>query len=686
MKKVILISVLSLINQVLFSQTIKGYVLDKENKEQLAFASLVFKSNLKGTISNEDGKYKLDITGKQSDTVIVSYVGYKKQEILVEDLMGSFNILLSKSQNQLKEVVINANDDFVYELFAEVLKGYRKDRIKRQSKTFFALQSSVDNQPLEMIEAFYNGVYTNSYGFESIDLKNGRIGLTDFYNQFYISLNTTDLVAGYSPFQVRSSWDQLLPLGPGNFRVGKIKKLFRFEIEKYFNEGEEERYVLVFQPKSKGKYFEGKAFINATKMRLERLELYNNRKNDFVEPINKGDKIDSLDYKMTLEFDPATNYAQLKNVQVDYSLLYFHASNATRKKINTKALFYFYAHNNQFMTPLFSSVGQISDYNKILTIPFNSDFWKENYQLEKTKDQEYYTSFFQKHGVLINHSEKSQMSDYLKSNFQLWKRGERLSIKKLNANLSVNQADKSKVTVKTDVYKQMPLSEMYAIDAQLMLDVSKIKKRNKVRLYTAINTTTSFYFLDRNNLSECYINMYFDLFEIERLKIEKELNEKERSYEEIVNKFRGHLTGFNQQLKRFVNEIDHGKDKEALEKWNKYIMQHLGVDNKRMFLAPMPMKESMILSDSLTTELLESSRLYNQGTGMLIQGNYKKAIEFFSMAIKLEDPLADVYFNRGVAYYYLGEFSKACDDWREAARRKDLEVEQMIEEYCVNDQ
>jgi iron complex outermembrane receptor protein len=84
-------------------KTISGKVTDAGNGEMLPGVSVVVKGTTKGTATNFDGDYKIDVEANQ--TLIFSFIGYTSQEIVV----GSENVInvkLALSVESLEEVVV----------------------------------------------------------------------------------------------------------------------------------------------------------------------------------------------------------------------------------------------------------------------------------------------------------------------------------------------------------------------------------------------------------------------------------------------------------------------------------------------------------------------------------------------------------------------------------------------------
>ncbi|HSD06664.1 SusC/RagA family TonB-linked outer membrane protein [Flavobacterium sp.] len=85
---------------------IDGKVIDAVSKEAVVGASVNIKGSADGVITDVDGKFNLQTEQKFPFTLVVSYLGYKKTEILVNQ--NSVTINLAQEQNVLSEVVVTA--------------------------------------------------------------------------------------------------------------------------------------------------------------------------------------------------------------------------------------------------------------------------------------------------------------------------------------------------------------------------------------------------------------------------------------------------------------------------------------------------------------------------------------------------------------------------------------------------
>lgn len=89
--------------QSLYAQTVSGVVSDI-NGEPLPGATVVKKGSTNGVVSDFDGKYTITDVD-DNDTLIVSYIGFNAEEVVVNG-RTTIDIILTESLSQLDEVVV----------------------------------------------------------------------------------------------------------------------------------------------------------------------------------------------------------------------------------------------------------------------------------------------------------------------------------------------------------------------------------------------------------------------------------------------------------------------------------------------------------------------------------------------------------------------------------------------------
>ena len=107
-----LLSILFIVFSTILSAQIKGNITD-QNNEALPFVNILIENTYKGTTSNDNGYYELNISVPKTYTIVYSYLGYKtvKKEINITTFPYELDITLTEESVSLSEVVIDANDD-----------------------------------------------------------------------------------------------------------------------------------------------------------------------------------------------------------------------------------------------------------------------------------------------------------------------------------------------------------------------------------------------------------------------------------------------------------------------------------------------------------------------------------------------------------------------------------------------
>ncbi len=90
------------------AKPVTGIIIDEETKDPLPFATVALKNKGRGTVSNINGEFGLNITPDlSSDTLSVSYLGYYGREIPVNQVFGSnIKISMKREYISIPEIII----------------------------------------------------------------------------------------------------------------------------------------------------------------------------------------------------------------------------------------------------------------------------------------------------------------------------------------------------------------------------------------------------------------------------------------------------------------------------------------------------------------------------------------------------------------------------------------------------
>ncbi|WP_299122407.1 DUF5686 and carboxypeptidase regulatory-like domain-containing protein [uncultured Winogradskyella sp.] len=93
----------------LVSAQIVGTITNQKN-EPLPFVNILIENTYKGTTSNNDGYYELNISEKKTYTIVYTYLGYKtvKKKIAIDKFPYTIDITLEEESVSLGEVTVNS--------------------------------------------------------------------------------------------------------------------------------------------------------------------------------------------------------------------------------------------------------------------------------------------------------------------------------------------------------------------------------------------------------------------------------------------------------------------------------------------------------------------------------------------------------------------------------------------------
>jgi hypothetical protein len=328
-----------------------------------------------------------------------------------------------------------------------------------------------------------------------------------------------------------------------------------------------------FNPKSNSKlYFEGKIFIEIDNLQIIKYELkIENSINQLFTSIDSFSTLDSLNVYLNYNYLPESMLVQSIVFSYDFNLSSFPA-----QKIKTKSLFAFYDYNNPFVEAISKTESLEFDYQRILSIPYEKQFWEKNYFLPETKTGKDYTQFFKQQGLLINHDSITSLSNYVRSPLIHWDKKNRLKLSQINDEIPFREYQSM------DPYSRSFLkAKELKIDCSVFLDSFKSGDSLIFISQTHFNSATSFITASsRNGYTLAYANMMFDLYEIHRTKLMSNLagrnvsslSEAEALYENQIEQLEEEI----HQLKVQTNE---GKRKKGLRKWNNKLYKITQIDN-----------------------------------------------------------------------------------------------------------
>ena len=223
---------------------LEARIVEEGSGTSLSFVTVFNKTQLNGTASNPDGFFVLP-NNQLGDTIVVAFLGYQEKSFAVTALMSDV-ITLSPQSTKLGEIVVTAESDFLYDLVLQV-RNQKRTKTKT-SKTYFFLETLLYNEPIEIIEAYYNGAYSD-HGIGTLKIKKGRIGLKPINGRYYRSTESSSLFSLHDVY----AKSYLFPESPLALNKKELKKNYTLNLNYTFNTDQSEIYVIDIAPKNERK-------------------------------------------------------------------------------------------------------------------------------------------------------------------------------------------------------------------------------------------------------------------------------------------------------------------------------------------------------------------------------------------------------------------------------------------------
>jgi len=556
-------------------QAYKGVVFDTKTRDPVPFATLRLLGKEGGMIANEDGRYYLPaVIFLKTDTILVSSVGYVSRKVAVRSLRDSANIGLKPMVYTLKEVsvVAKGQPDYLYRMVYDICQKYRKADDELFSKAYFSFLSECNYEPLEIIEAYCNASVSCADGIKALTPKNGRIGLT--LKNFW-SLNTTDIFRHLFPFT--SGGHYTIPLSAGNFSYHNFKQLYYVNLVKYSGEGRNINYVLRLVPKSDSvKLFESTIYLNEHDNTIERID-YSVHDIDFfyLRAQVRGDRVDSVNLAWSVSFDNTDKERpKISRMSLDYSLLYIELTNNRITSLSANAELIFYDFNKPYLLTLGYLGDQPNDYQRIMSIPYDSVFWMYPGVTPESRKQSRFRDFFRSNGVLLNYG--AGLNKFVRSVYLPWTSDRNLEFYELGMAPPV-----SKTTYIPTGPGRNDAKKGSQILGIILINPVDINDSLHLNSGTFVNARASFMSERQSYRATAFINLIFDMYELKRREIIRRFHVMKYgsrvSWNEFKDLYEKELINLDDSIRLLYHESWDGTNVEMIRVWYEHISKKLGV-------------------------------------------------------------------------------------------------------------
>ena len=570
---------------VLGQRPLGSRVIDAASLEPLPYASVVCTRTGESVITNAEGVFRMTEV-LDADTLVISYLGYQRFQTIVATMRQLPEARLLPLRTELSAVQVVGRSDAVYDLVIASGKHLRQIG-KYEGKVYFELETRTAERTVEGIECFYNGRF-NGANIEALDLKQGRIGLLPDKNRFVVNLNTSRGFMLLHPAESNSAF----PATPLQYRSRKaLRRDFELTVLAVTYDPDE-LYHIRFTPKdSGGAFFQGELWIDARTAVVKSLQLdCDSCTRHPFQAIVPGDELHGLELHYRQTYVPWKGRIILSTIEMEYALTYHGSAGDPRlaapaedlaldRRMRTKGILHLYAPEVRFILPLFRYDAGQTDYRKVLSMPYDSAFWAEAPGLVPTERQLQDQALFAKEGLLVGKNSALDRSGrngrgFFESNYAFWSAQQRIGLKGTMA----ESAYVPPVAMSTDV-----TANQVHLVVQLYLNIDRADTGYRTFSATVFDGFSSYCHLDDKRNADLLLNIFFDLCEIERRRMQAALDQPGLSIERIRAIHADAEKSMDRISAKFLKETRYGMDAEKMAKWNGRVVSELGVDNFALF-------------------------------------------------------------------------------------------------------
>lgn len=560
---------------------LQGLLLDQQTRSSLAYANIYNHTTDQGTISDESGYFLIPLSAKE-DSIEISFIGYRTLT-LVEPFGQKRRFYLEPYAMDLGTVVVTADtEDDSWKWIKEVKKAYQPDDFS--SKVYYQMKSFIDQEQVELVEAYYNGNF-EGVDINQLELKCGRSGIQAKEGRYFVNLESSTALASQLLFDNKANF----PTTPFSISNRKMRRQFKFWTEQmYANEKGDSIRVVRFVPRSEKKEnFSGSAFIDQKRNALIRLDLeIEDALFHPFQPIFPDDQLRRVDMHMKRVYRiNESNQSEFEQLDLKFTIDYL--SNRSTLEPNPDAVRAYevecravlQAYDRKIFELPAQNLPDVAMYDYILfrTYPHNFDFWSKANEFSVEDYQGANQAFYDDSSTFTNrdlrfYAGKAQKKiPFVQYAFKSWQPEERVFFKEQK------QAERN--------YRNAAfISDLYDIEVVFFIERNRSLSEAEVMSEAMLDPYRSFYRMPMTPSANCFLNIYFDLAEIERRKF-METYDPEWSEESFQEAYEGLIQKMERIKSVYFSEVDRGEDLEALGKWNDRVKEKLGIDNMAIFLS-----------------------------------------------------------------------------------------------------
>lgn len=556
---------------VMWAQTLRGRLIDAQSNKPLAYGSIQAFPSGRATLADEQGEFKLQLANGD-DTLQLRLLGYQALVIPLSLTDSVVTLRMQPQIWQLAEVTVTAQEDLA--LYALLGSCSNASDAMFTSRAYYELKSEVLGRQVELVEGFYNarlqGVELND-----LKLKAGRLALQPIDRRLFANTETA-LALGEMPLFEKPKY---LPGSPFGLTDSRLRKQYLLlEQGGYRLENGDSVVVVRFVPKrQQGAWFEGEAgiVVSTKQLHFVRLRCSKTEVHPFL-PLSEGERLSNVHLELSRSMVGSPQGMRLEKLEMKYAVTYEN-QRGQAYPVSTRAILYFYAPNDPFFIPAidFGQLDELSDYHHINAQPYLAAFWEHSLETRIEDVQGRNAAFFKDPRSITNVN--------LFTNQPLLGRGliERPFTHWDGRRLIFNGITQRPPPV--DPRKREVRVDDFHLEVVLYLDLHPLGDTLHWQTATIFDPYRSYFYLPMGAKEHCFVNIYFDLMELERRKLEVELLQSDRSVDSMKKLYEAAKWRTKQLSESYFRDTMLGNNRKGMESWNTSIKASLGIDNFSYF-------------------------------------------------------------------------------------------------------
>lgn len=539
-------------------ERITARVIDGSTGSPLHYASVAVIGSYRGAISNGDGWFSL-LPRRSTDSIHVSHVGYTAVKHALNESLNGTSIRLTRSVTQLDEVIIRPEEDHFKRVLAASARMRRAPEVK--AKAFHQLETHSDGAPVELLQACYTATY-RAAAVRSMELKQGRIGIAPKEDRHFINHNTAGALLLLDPH----SPSDRFPTSPLEFTSARaLRRMYRAELvtSGLGPDGTDHLRLTPADSTHRAAFTLDLWLTSGTSFtRAFELTCTNCEQHPFT-PLFPDGRLHSVDmrYKQTWSQDrPSVPVL----IEFDYSVDY--AGPGFSDRFRTSAILHAYERGSSFLPVLFPVRKGLQEYPSIAWLPFDSTFWAEQTLPIPTDRQAEDDAFIMANDVLRNawFGGIGERHYDLRPHYLAWSADTRLDTGCVAGTPRVIHPGSGRIP---DIHFR----------THLYLNLDTLGANLRHRSISVFDAGDSWHRPQWTITSQIIMNIFFDLAEVERRRMDIRLGQPDVTLDEARKIHREHTAGMRARQKRFLGAV--AQSDIYLLDWNRLVREELGVNN-----------------------------------------------------------------------------------------------------------